>query len=106
MTDVVSLTVSKGFSLPDSLRQLNPDETDAALNCLAALVGTFRKTAAQPSDVKELFRDLELRNQKNKEKELQAQRLSLIEKHEQSRVLLHKQNDIENFRVDWHIPRT
>ena len=56
MTYKVLLAVPRGFTVPDSLQQLNPDETAECLNYLVSLIGTFRKTAAQPSVVKDLFK--------------------------------------------------
>lgn len=89
------MTVPKGYSVPDLLRQLAPAELVQCFDFLAALVGTFRNTAAQPPVVKELLKEIELRYQNQKEEELHAQRLSFIDKHEQSSILWHKQNDID-----------
>lgn len=95
MTDEVYLTVPKGYALPDLMRQLAPGETAACLNYLAKLVGTFRKTTENPPAMKELLQEIELRYQNEKEKELQTQRLSLIDKHEQNSILMQKQNDLD-----------
>ena len=88
MTYKVLLAVPRGFTVPDSLQQLNPDETAECLNYLVSLIGTFRKTAAQPSVVKDLFQEIEVQYQEEKQKELAAQRLSLIDKHEHACTVL------------------